>query len=309
MVRDLEEFRRLYRLHIPTPEHAAYYLETLARSPRYADLPALAGRFAAFEARLAAQGLSVADYRQQQLLALRDELAATAAFRRLCAAAVGPAPATRNRLSEQTGAWFVSLDLREANFSVLALHDDEGALGSGPWVEFCAARGVDPVLAESKAFRQALFGYLEPKKVQRVQLGLTAALADDLRRDGLEDRAIAMISHDELILAFPGDDAGLADLRARLARLAAAPRRPAVRASVFRSAALEPGIDLRTFYDLAGDAPPALRHRALVGVPGNLFYVYFKRHVLEAPLDRRDLYFRVENRLAQWVVDDLPPSA
>ncbi|MCY1007144.1 hypothetical protein OV079_16590 [Nannocystis pusilla] len=309
MIRDLEEFRRLFRLHIPAAEHLAYYLETLARSPQYADLPALAGRFAAFEQRLAAQGLTVADYRQQQLLALRDELAAVPALSRLCAAAVGPAPATRNRLSEQTGAWFVSLDLREANFSVLKLYDDEGVLGDGPWAEFCAARGVDPVLASSKAFRQALFGYLEPKKVQRVQLGLTAALADDLRKGGLDERRIAVLSHDELILGFPGDDAGLAELRAVLARLAAAPRRPALRASVFRSAVVEPGIDLRAFYDLAGDGPPALRHRALVGVPGNLFYVYFKRHVLAAPLDRRDLYFRVEHRLAQWVVDDLPPAS
>ncbi|WAS89815.1 hypothetical protein [Nannocystis punicea] len=309
MLCDVEEFRRLFRVHIPVAEHAAYYLDTLARSPEYAGLPALAGRFAAFEQRLAARGLSVGDYRQQQLVALRDALAGTAAFRRLCAAAVGPAPPTRNRLSEQTGAWFASIDLREANFSVLELHDDEGALGGGPWAEFCAARGVDPVLAESKAFRQAVFGYLEPKKAQRVQLGLTAALADELRRDGLDDRAIAMLSHDELIVGFPGDDAGLAQLRPLLARLEAAPRRPAVRASVFRSAVLEPGVELRSFYDLVGDAPPVPRHRALVGVPGNLFYVYFKRHVLAAPLDRRDLYFRVEHRLAQWVVDDEPPAS
>ncbi|MFY0542040.1 hypothetical protein [Nannocystis pusilla] len=92
MIRDLEEFRRLFRLHIPAAEHLAYYLDTLARSPQYADLPALAGRFAAFEERLAAQDLSVADYRQQQLLALRDELAATAAL-----PACAPPPSARRR--------------------------------------------------------------------------------------------------------------------------------------------------------------------------------------------------------------------
>ncbi|MDC0719023.1 hypothetical protein [Nannocystis bainbridge] len=308
MLRDLEEFRRLFRLTIPVTEHAAYYLDTLARSPEYEDLPALALRFAAFEDRLAARGQSVGEYRQQQLVALRDALGKTPAFRRMCAAPVGPSPPTRSRLSEQAGAWLVSFDLREANFSVLKLHDDERTLGDGTWAEFCAARGVDPVLAESKAFRQTVFGYLEPKKAQRLQHGLTAALADELRRGGLEERAIATISHDELILGFPGDDFGLAQLRALLAGIAPASRRPALRASVFRSTALEPGVELRSFYTLADDAAPALRHRALVGVPGNLFYVYFKRHVLAAPLDRRDLYFRVEQRLAQWVVDELPPA-
>lgn len=302
MIRDLEEFRRLFRVTIPVLEHAAYYIDTLARSPEYADLPALAGRFAAFEDRLAARGTTIGDYKHQVLTAVRDELGKTAALRRLCAAAPTAAP-TRNRLAERPGAWLVSLDLREANFSVLKLYDDEGALGDGRWSDFCAARGVDPVLAESKSFRQLVFGHLEPKKVQRVQLGLTAALADELRAGGLADDAIVFLSHDELIVGLPGDDPGLAALRDLLARLFAAPRRPALKATVFRSATIEPGIELRTVVDLPAAGPPTPRHRELVGVPGNLFFLYFKRHVLEDRLDPRDLYFRAEHRLAQWVVD------
>lgn len=301
MVRDIEEFRRLFRVTIPAPEHAGYYLDTLARSPEYAGLPALVGRFAAFEARLAARGLSVGDYKQQQAAALRDALARTAAYRRLCAAGPGGALPTRSRLAEHPGAWFVSLDIREANFSVLRLHDEEGALGEGPWAEFCAARDVDPVLAESKSFRQLVFGHLEPKKAQRVQHGLSAALADELRAGGLADDAIAVLSHDELIVALPGDDAGRERARALVGRHLAGPRRPALRATLFRSAAIEPGIDLRSVFEL--DPAPRLRHRSLMGVPGNLFFLYFKRHVLEDTLDPRDLYFRLENRLAQWVVD------
>lgn len=302
MIRDLEEFSRLFRVTLPVHEHAGYYLDTLARSPEYADLPALARRFAAFEARLAARGASVGDYKHQVLAALRAELGRTAALRRLCAADPSAAPA-RNRLAERPDAWFASLDLREANFSALKLFDDEGALGEGRWADFCAARDVDPVLAGSKSFRQLVFGELEPKKVQRVQLGLTAALADELRAGGLADDAIVGLSHDELIVALPGDDVGLAALRDLLARLFAAPRRPELRATVFRRAAPRPGIELRTIVDLPPAGPPTPRHRELVGVPGNLFFLYFKRHVLEEPLDPRDLYFRLERRLAQWVVD------
>lgn len=49
-IRDLDEFRRLFRVPIPVHEHAAYYIETLAQSPESAGLPGLCERFAAFEA-------------------------------------------------------------------------------------------------------------------------------------------------------------------------------------------------------------------------------------------------------------------
>jgi hypothetical protein len=303
MIRDIEEFRRLFRVNIPVAEHAAYYLETLARSPEYAGLPALADRFAAFERRLAERGATVGAYKHEQLDALRDALAGTPAFKRMCAAVPAGALPTRNRLAEHAGAWFVSLDLREANFSVLRLHDDEGALGEGRWADYCAARGVDPVLAESKSFRQLVFGHLEPKKAQKIQHALTVALADDLRAGGLDDAAIVMLTHDELIVAQPGD-AGLARLRALIAGLA--PRRPAIKATVFRSETIEPGVELRTLFESPDGGPPRPRHRTLVGVPGNLFFLYFKRHVLTGSIDPRDLYFRVEHRLAQWVLDDAP---
>ena len=99
MIRDLEEFRRLFRVTIPVPEHASYYINTLARSPEFADLPALAGRFAELEERLAARGASVGDYKHQVLAALRGELGRTAALRRLCAANPSAAP-TRNHLTK-----------------------------------------------------------------------------------------------------------------------------------------------------------------------------------------------------------------
>src|SRR5688500_2934099 len=52
VLHDVDEFRRLFRVPLPVSAHAAYYVETLARSPEYADLPARVDRFAAFEARL-----------------------------------------------------------------------------------------------------------------------------------------------------------------------------------------------------------------------------------------------------------------
>ena len=44
-------------------------------------------------------------------------------------------------------------------------------------------------------------------------------------------------------------------------------------------------------------------HTVNVVVAGTRFYLCFKKHILQAPFDRRDLYFFVEGHLAMWVVD------
>ena len=44
--------------------------------------------------------------------------------------------------------------------------------------------------------------------------------------------------------------------------------------------------------------------RRLRGVPGSRFYLYFKRHIIQQPLERRDLYFRCDGHLAQWMLAD-----
>ena len=43
-------------------------------------------------------------------------------------------------------------------------------------------------------------------------------------------------------------------------------------------------------------------YRKLIGVPGNQFYIYFKKYTLQEPLEERDLFFQQDNQLAKWIL-------
>ncbi len=46
-----------------------------------------------------------------------------------------------------------------------------------------------------------------------------------------------------------------------------------------------------------------IKYRTLFGVPGNQFYFYYKKYILNEPVEIRDLYFWNDNKLAIWVMD------
>ena len=43
-------------------------------------------------------------------------------------------------------------------------------------------------------------------------------------------------------------------------------------------------------------------HKTLYGVPGNQFFMHFRKHVLDEEYDERDLLFINDHKLAKWVV-------
>ena len=45
-----------------------------------------------------------------------------------------------------------------------------------------------------------------------------------------------------------------------------------------------------------------IKTEELVGVAGNQFYLYFKKHILKEAIKERDLYFINDNKLAKWVI-------
>ena len=49
--------------------------------------------------------------------------------------------------------------------------------------------------------------------------------------------------------------------------------------------------------------------QSLFGVPGNQFFMYYKQHILKRELEERDLLFWCDDRLAKWVVEDIPDAS
>jgi len=46
-------------------------------------------------------------------------------------------------------------------------------------------------------------------------------------------------------------------------------------------------------------------YKEMVGCNGNFFFMNLKKYILDEKLDIRDLYFRIDDRTAIWVIENL----
>jgi hypothetical protein len=270
-MRDPETFARLFRIPLPRPEWVWHYVDTLARSAEYAELPRLARAFEALEASLAHEEAGVALARKRAITSLNDHISGSRAYARMLQAEHQGRTPRFDRRMEHHGAWLVSVDIRKANDSTLRMFDEDGELGED-WASLCAMLEVPAVLAQSKT--QGLF-----------------AEAD-----------VVLQLHDEFVVRpEQEDDAVVALIRGIELAAQGAPVPFVCRAQRFTP--LDRGYCVVEHAGVEGDA---LRptHASLFKVPGNLFYPYFRRHVLEEPLQEKDLYFRAEGHLARWAFDE-----
>jgi hypothetical protein len=199
------------------------------------------------------------------------------------------------------------VDIVQANFNTFRCFDADGELAD-TWEELCQQEGVDPVLAESKSFRQYVFGHLSPRRVQRIQHEYITEFINVLgvvKYAGPE--AIAFISPAEVILSGRNED----EIRALYKMVAKAeaelfekysplPRRCySFKLTPFQMTFIEQGQYLKTLLD---PETFQVKERRLYGVPGNMYFLQFKPHVLQEELEERDLFFWTEHRLAKWIV-------
>lgn len=296
---DINEFSKLFKIPIPKHEEFWYYVQTLAKSPQYADLPELVRRFAEFEKAVG----DVKAYKRQCFEKLVPELRANRAYWRLQECSIVKNLPRKKLTLTGKGNWLLSVDIIQANYSTLLCYDVENELKPS-WAEFCTKHQVDPVLAQSKSFRQYVFGHLSPSRTQRIQ---HMYITQFIRALGTSDSVF--ISPDEVILA--------ADSREELRQLM-----EKVREVDQRSFGLTPleafhvKLTPFQFYKIEGKGqyakslldPNTLEEKDevhLYGVPGNMYYLKFKQYVLGEPLEERDLFFWTEQRLAKWVATEV----
>lgn len=304
MIKDIQSFSKLFKVPVPKFDELKYYLDTLARSPEHKHIWALATRFAAFEIKVGSQGVD--PYKRAVSARIIDYFKNTRAYRTMNVPLPLP-PRPRNIKP----AWkhfpdhvFCSIDIIAANYNVLKKFSSGGEL-QGSWEEQCRTFEMDPILAESKSFRQIIFGNLNPKRSARFQGLFMGKLLDKMIERGCQLSQIAFMSPDEVVLAasdnqkmgemldqffYPAnrelsEDSGAFPLPVKLTR--------------FRLKPLGSNMYLRTE---CWDNSSMVRYKTLFGVPRSMFYMLFKEHVLGEPLEERDLFFWTEKKLAKWVV-------
>lgn len=288
-MRDVGEFAKLYKLKIPVEDHFSYYLDLLARSAEFSALPRQFAAFEALEARLSEKDKTFKSFYHDTLKMLAEHIKKSTAYsqveqqdllklRKLKSHTFQPVPEKR----------YVSIDIRTANWTVLKCYE------SGPefpilWEDYC----TDPALGLSKSFRQIVFGNTNPKRFTHIQEHISATLYAII----CNEFELAGASADEIIVAASGANAVQRYMDENIYREAFGFKYPIpFKLTEFTQEKIGKDQYVRNVC-----ANGALLYKTLLGVPGNMFYMFFKKFILDMPIEERDLLFTQDGLIAKWV--------
>lgn len=274
-MKDVETFKKMFKVRIPVDEHLGYYVRTLARSREHADLPDLVRAYEDLEAQGNPRELFYGTMER-----LRVRLKESGAYRRMLEVAVPPGIPER-KLQAEPLVQYLHLDMRRANWSMLKHFDTDQELPV-LWEDLVG----HPTLALSKPLRQMVFGELSPKRVQALQRAVLFKVAL-----GLDNNQLVGSSHDELIYRVPVGEVDEALRRVRF-------EYPTVgfRVLTFSQERIAKDMHVRHIHE-----DGVFSHTRLLGVPGDRYLPYFRARVLgEYPSDPRDALFTHDGNVVQW---------
>ena len=317
-MKDIEEFQKLFKVNFPVVEHHQYYTDTLMKSPFYAGLGKLVEEYELYELFTEEEGYkSARAYKLDYALPrLKDYIVGTQAYENMIERDFGDLNLrTKDNLRNNDNMYLLSLDFTAANYNSLKTYDSEQQLSTS-WEELCISLDIHPTLSKSKSFRQYVFGNTNPKRLQKTQNKNIVSIVDKLieRNETIEEEHFVFISHDEFIIKIQPSDRDGFSVNSRIkCVLMDTPivckelgiKMP-THYKVFKNEPIGAGMCVQTIYNAYGSVMEDLKekHKILFKVPGNKFYKYFKTHILEEELDKRDLMFMSDGEIAVWKVDE-----
>jgi len=302
----IAEFERLYKINIPVHSEFEYYKNLLLKSKEYDYLPEAIDRMENYEKLIVGD---VKDSKIKTMNMLIDYISKTDTYKSFQNFDLQSLPKFEGMdkrnfhfINNNIFNFFLSIDLVSANYSILQYFFDKKNELAYDWRELCAIHQVPLVFANSKSFRQYIFGNLNPKRSQTIQQSVITGFADVLKKE-FQDNVI-YITHDEIMMTFPYVYAkGLLLNKIKSLLNSKLP----LRYTFFTVNHVEnkSKIIIKNIFDdkLEYIEKDKIKYRTLFGVPGNEFFWYYKKYILKEPIEIRDLYFQVNNRLAIWASD------
>lgn len=190
--------------------------------------------------------------------------------------------------------YYISIDLRQANWQAFKFAFGLTLPTFEEWVQ--TELSVHPFYAESKSWRQLVFGNTNPKRLQRIQRYMMGKLVNKLTTE-MRGNIVARRS-DELLLELNY----LPIVHSFMFGMLSSWAEMQVKVSCFQvEEVMSMGdcIKVKHFQQLDGHSIPPAR---MMSVPGNKFFMHLKNIILKKPILERDLYFEQDRRLAMWVV-------
>lgn len=194
--------------------------------------------------------------------------------------------------------FYISIDLKEANWQAFKLAF-EVIDGPNELLNFegwsIKQFDLHPCVAQSKSFRQFLFGNTNPKRLQRIQKGMMNIVYNS---HPYKDFIVGK-KPDELIFEF--SNLSEFDQFKFSQYIDNIPYQ-----FKFSFFTISETTNFKEFVRIknkfTGFEFKELLETKLVGVPGHRFFLHYKTLILKEPLDERDYYFVVDKQLAKWVV-------
>lgn len=286
-MKDVKSFCKLFDLNVPSYDDFDYYRKLYARIGRHSDIDELVSMYEQLE-----DGIDdMFEYRMQCTKRLVEYIEGTRAFNDLNLDPMVPDLSVNKSYEFSEGKYYVSFDIRKANWRAVKSYDPEFLNEFGnSWEELIERLGIPPLFARSKQLRQYVFGNLNPKRLMKVQRRMVEVLADRIL--STFQMKADCVRHDELIFCLDTIESAvtLADTFADVV----------FRSKIF-TVDVHDGFRVNKYVDTNGE----VYDREPVGCNGHRYFMTLKLHVFDEPLDVRDLYFRMDGELAVWKVPGL----
>lgn len=307
-IKDIEEFTKLFKINIPVKEEFDYYFNLSAESKEYKnnEIYNKFNLFLELEAFVKEHGYeNVFKFKMKEIDRLKDIIIQTEAYKKIMEVDL---PKTKFHSKDCTnqvveGEYLMSLDFVSANYSILKTFDSNHELGYS-WKQFCEKNGLHKAFTESKSFRQVVFGNTSPKRLQSWQQERILRVVEYLKECGYEDKQFVFISHDELILKIEnsGEAKKIQDICEKMEI------DMTVKSTIFSLKKIKKNTFIKTVYSIESiintDHFIKKLYSVLHGVPGQKYFMYYKKYILEQPLDSRDLLYYNDGELCSFIDED-----
>jgi hypothetical protein len=284
-MRDIKGFCKLMDLSIPEYTHFDYYIEQLSKTERWKNIYQLVNLYELAES----QHSDLYQFRMDKSNEIINFIKSTRAFQELNDDnLISDYPTTKNFVYENKK--YLSVDIRKANWTILKKYDPDflNELGNS-YEDLLDKFNLHEIFHHSKSLRQFIFGNLNPKRQIKAQRVIIEELLNQHKHLNLE---VACVKSDEIIWIIEDDN--------QLQEVLNTLDNNLFKAKIFTVQRVE-DFRINSYYDRNWN----YLYKEMVGCNGNFFFMNLKKYILDEKLDIRDLYFRVDDRTAIWVIENL----